>query len=78
MMNEYVEFNGKQYDLRHGGPFDRGSADSYYCRGIMPHYYVGDTLGSEMVSNLDMTVEQIEEYVAGYNWNEQNGDRKQW
>ena len=23
----------------HGGPYDRGSADSYYGRGRDPHYY---------------------------------------
>ena len=25
-------------DKRHGGPYDRGSADSYYQRGEDPHY----------------------------------------
>ena len=28
----------KKYDERHGGPWDRGSADSYYGRGSNPHY----------------------------------------
>ena len=27
----------KTYDKRHGGPFDRGGADSYYRRGMNPH-----------------------------------------
>jgi hypothetical protein len=64
------------YDTRHGGPFDRGSADSYYHRGIEPHYYVGATLSSEKVTVL--TEEELKEYMAGYNWNEQFGDKKDW
>ena len=31
---------------RHGGPYDRGSADSYYQRGPRPHYFKGDTYNS--------------------------------
>ena len=31
-----VEYKGKTYDDRHGGPFDRGSADSYYGRPFKP------------------------------------------
>ena len=64
------------YDTRHGGPFDRGSADSYYHRGIEPLYYVGATLSSEKVTVL--TEEELKEYMAGYNWNEQFGDKKDW
>jgi len=37
-------------DARHGGPYDRGSADSYYQRGYNPHYYKGDTGSSELWS----------------------------
>jgi len=64
------------FDTRHGGCFDRGSADSYYHRGIEPHYYVGDTLSSEKV--VDLTKEQLSEYMAGFYWNEQFGDKKDW
>ena len=28
---------------RHGGPYDRGSADAYYGREPRPHYFEGDT-----------------------------------
>jgi len=38
-----IEFEGQFYDHRHGGPFDRGAADSYYDRGHNPHYYVAGT-----------------------------------
>ena len=26
-----------KWDDRHGGPYDRGGADSYYRRGCKPH-----------------------------------------
>ena len=68
----------KNYDERHGGPFDRGSADSYYHRGYEPHYYVGDTHTSQRVNLESMTAEEITAYTAGYNWNEQYGDKKDW
>ena len=64
------------YDTRHGGPFDRGSADSYYHRGIDPHYFVGDTHSSERIT--DLTEKQLAEYMAGYEFNEQFGDKKDW
>jgi hypothetical protein len=54
------------YDQRHGGPYDRGSADKYYEREYNPHYYVGDTAMSERVELKDMTPEQITAYTAGY------------
>ena len=73
-----ITHNGIEYNDRHGGPFDRGSADSYYGRGIDIHYYVGATAQSERVEGKDMTPEQITEYMAGYEWNEQFGDKKNW
>jgi hypothetical protein len=67
-----------RYDQRHGGPFDRGSADSWYSRSFDPHYYSGDTHTSDRVGLADMTAEEITAYTAGYNWNEQFGDKKSW
>jgi len=72
------EFCGKKYDTRHGGPFDRGSADSYYGRGFTPHYFVGDTYLSNAVMIDDMTPEEIMAYKAGYEWNEDMGYKKEW
>jgi len=66
----------KKYDDRHGGCFDRGSADSYYHRDRDPHYYVGATSMTPRVTEL--TAEQIEAYHAGYDYNEQYGDKKNW
>ena len=68
----------KAFDQRHGGPYDRGSADSYYRRGERPHYYKGATITSERVESEDMTPEEIEAYEAGFLENEENGDFKDW
>ena len=66
------------YDQRHGGPWDRGSADSYYQRGYDPHYYKDGSYSSDKVEMGDMTEEEIVAYTAGYDYNEKSGDRKQW
>ena len=66
------------YDTRHGGPFDRGSADSYYSRPFNPHYGgVGGDSGAR-VEMADMTAEEITAYSAGYTHNELFGDKKSW
>lgn len=72
----YGEYKGKKYDGRHGGCFDRGAADSYYGRGRDPHYYVGATSFSDRV--VDLTPEELEAYHAGYEFNEECGDKKDW
>lgn len=64
----------KKYDDRHGGPYDRGSADSYYCRSRDPHYYAGDTYQSERITQL--TASELEAYHAGYDANEASGQHK--
>lgn len=60
---------------RHGGPYDRGSADRYYGRMYNPHYFVGDTNKSELVPREKMTPREIMEYNLG--WDEED-DRKDW
>jgi hypothetical protein len=67
-----------QHDQRHGGPFDRGSADSYYGRDFNPHYFLGATGSSKMVTQRDMTIAEIVAYEAGYEWNEEHGQKKEW
>jgi hypothetical protein len=67
-----------EYDKRHGGPYDRGSADSYYGRPFNPHYFVGDTHLSEKVSLEEMSPEEIVAYTKGYNDNEEFGSKKEW
>ena len=65
-------------DKRHGGPYDRGSADSYYGRGRRPHYYKGGTYQSEVVDETGMTPEEIAEYMQGYDDNEADMNFKEW
>lgn len=73
-----IEFNGVVYDDVHGGPFDRGSADSWYSRGAIPHWYPEGSYRGEIVTEERMTLEQIQAYHAGYEWNEKNGGKKDW
>jgi hypothetical protein len=74
MLNE----RRQEMNKRHGGPYDRGSADSYYRRGCKPHYYVGDTYSSEIVTEERMTLEEINEYYKGFDDNEQDQNFKDW
>lgn len=67
-----------KYSERHGGPFDRGSADSYYNRPRDPHYYEKGSYTSPRVGQSEMTAKQIEAYHAGYDYNENFGDKKDW
>lgn len=60
--------NVEQYE-RHGGPYDRGSADSYYQRGVDPHYYVGSTGNSARV-NIQEGTEEYHAYMLGFLENE--------
>ena len=66
------------YDQRHGGPYDRGTADSYYGREYSPHYFVGDTYTTPRINLAQMTAQEIVAYTAGYRNNEANGDKKEW
>ncbi len=61
---------------RHGGLFDRGSADSYYGRAPNPHYGgVGGDSG-ERVKVTDSV--SVAEYMAGYADNEASGSKKDY
>ena len=53
-------YNGVTYDSSKGSPFDRGSADKYYGGAI---------------DITDLTPEEKEAYMAGYNWEQ---ERKDW
>jgi hypothetical protein len=66
------EFVRKQ----HGSLFDRGSADSYYGRRQDPHY---GGVGSDFGDRVDVTdADSVAEYLAGYEYNERFGDKKDW
>ena len=64
------------YDERHGGPYDRGVADSYYGRSRIPHY---GGVGGDSGPRVEVTdAKSVAEYMAGYDDNEQLGDKKDW
>lgn len=75
-MPDFNDFALLKINRSHGSPFDRGSADSYYHRPRDPHYYPLGTYNGERVT--DLTPEQVEEYLAGYEYNERFGDKKDW
>ena len=64
-----------KHDRRHGGPYDRGSADFYYWREESPHYFEGPTAITKRIEIADMTADEIAEYRAGY---KEETDRKDW
>jgi len=67
----------EQFDRkRHGGLYDRGGADSYYGRSPDPHWYPEGTYNGTKLT--DLTQEEIDEYMAGYNDNEASGYKKEW
>jgi len=70
--------NKTQHDTRHGSPYDRGSADSYYRRGMNPHYYIGATGSTPRVEADGMTAMELAAYKAGYEANEADGDFKDY
>lgn len=73
-----INFEGRTYDSRHGGPFDRGSADSWYSRGRRPHMFLGGSYDSIEIGETDMTEASIHAYLAGYAYNERFGGKKSW
>lgn len=73
-----IEHTEIEVDRRHGGPYDRGLADSYYQRGKNPHYYVKDAYSSPRIEMVDMTAAEMAEYEMGYLDNEADGNFKDW
>lgn len=70
------KYKGKTYVVQHGEPFDRGSADSYYGRGRCPHK--GGVGGNSGPRVEQLSEREIAEYNAGYDYNEEFGDKKDW
>ena len=62
--------NFEPYNKRHGGPFDRGTCDSWYSRGCDPHFYIGDSYSSTRIEEKDMRPDELRAYNAGYAENE--------
>jgi hypothetical protein len=68
--------HGKTYEQQHGNPFDRGSADSWYSRARNPHK--GGVGGGSGPRTEQLTTEEMEAYHAGYDYNEQQGGKKDY
>ena len=66
------------YDKRHGGPYDRGSADSYYRRRFRPHFFVGATYHTAEITEERMSQKEIAAYTAGWDDNERDGNFKEY
>ena len=64
------------HNERHGGPYDRGAADSWFERPRDPHYHgryengEGLVKGPKRIGLDEMTKAEIEAYHAGYDDNE--------
>ena len=67
-----------KHDSRHGGPFDRGSADNYYCRAYDPHYWTGGTGKGLRIGAAGMDADELAAYAAGWADNEEFGGKKDW
>lgn len=66
-----------QFDREaHGSLYDRGAADSYYSRWQEPHWYPNGTYNDPKIT--DLTEAERIEYLEGYDYNEQYGDKKSW
>jgi len=68
--------HGKTYEQTHGNAFDRGSADSWYHRARNPHK--GGVGGNSGSRTEELTLDEMEAYHAGYDYNEQFGGKKEW
>ncbi|SVB45127.1 uncharacterized protein METZ01_LOCUS197981 [marine metagenome] len=65
----------EKHTKQHGSPYDRGSADYYYGRGMDPHYYPNGTGSAPRIEVEDMTEAEKVAYFAGY---EEETDQKSW
>ena len=72
---EKSEYSNREVFTRHGGAYDRGSADAYYHRSPEPHYFTGASYQSTKIEEVDMSEEEISAYMAGYN---ETTDMKDW
>jgi hypothetical protein len=65
------------YSKKHGGPYDRGSADCYYRRDFDPHWYPEGT-GNGPRIKIEKGTPEYEAYRQGYYDQADSGDFKDW
>ena len=63
-------------ERKHGCPYDRGRADSYYWRDYSPHYWPDGTGNGVKITVL--TDDELQEYRKGFDENEDFGHHKDW
>jgi hypothetical protein len=66
-----------KYSMKHGGPYDRGSADCYYRRDFDPHYWTDGTGGGQRIK-IEKGTPEYEAYDAGWKYQVSCGDFKEW
>lgn len=70
---------GIQFDReRHGGLFDRGSADAWYRRTPNPHWYPNGTGNGDRIDEENLNEDEIKEYLAGYEHQVESGEFKEY
>lgn len=67
-----------KYNQKHGSPYDRGNADSYYRRAPDPHWWPQGSYKGFRVDESAMSTKEIEAYNAGYDENEKDGNYKDY
>jgi hypothetical protein len=77
-MNTQTAHSLPSLDARHGGPFDRGSADNYYGRAYDPHYWTNGTGKGLRIGAAGMDADELAAYAAGWADNETSGAQKEW
>ena len=63
-------------NTQHGAPYDRGGADAWYSRPMIPHWYPNGTYTGKRVDSSEMSKQEIAEYTYGYITGEFGG--KDW
>lgn len=66
-----------RYSKKHGGPYDRGSADAYYGRAFDPHYWTNGTGGGDRIK-IEKGTPEYEAYRAGYQDQVNSGEFKEY
>jgi len=66
------------HNERHGGPWDRGTADFWYGRPYEPHFFKGATYSTDKIELKDMTAAEIAAYTNGFKTAEADGSQKDW
>ena len=74
--NEVNLYRASMDRARHGSLYDRGGADSWYDRPRDPHWWPEGTGNGQRIDDLDE--QQVLEYLAGYEDNEESGGKKQY